>query len=329
MQTLVIGDIHGCNFELQALLDKAGLTEADCIISIGDCVDRGLETPEVLRFFSEHAQAQVIMGNHERKHVRGAKHEVKLARSQQISKIQLGEAYPAAIAFMSGLPLYLNLSDALLVHGYFEPGIPVEQQNPSVLCGTMGGEKYLHTHYPQPWYELYAGDRPILVGHKNYTGTTQPFVYQERVFGLDTACVTGKALTGLLLPAFRFLSVPSRGNHWMQVRRMYPKPPRSVQPRPIPVAWSEAADKSLNDFLGQVYQASAAILHDLQSHLTYANLRPREQARLFSDRAGTDRLATLLHLARLDKLNVELAQQVLKTPDELEAAIKRLHALSV
>lgn len=46
MQTLVIGDIHGCYAELRALLDKAGLTEADHIISIGDCVDRGPETPD-------------------------------------------------------------------------------------------------------------------------------------------------------------------------------------------------------------------------------------------------------------------------------------------
>ncbi|NJC98691.1 MAG: serine/threonine protein phosphatase, partial [Anaerolineae bacterium] len=36
MQTLVIGDIHGCYDEFQALLDKAGLTEGDAIISVGD-----------------------------------------------------------------------------------------------------------------------------------------------------------------------------------------------------------------------------------------------------------------------------------------------------
>lgn len=75
----------------------------------------------------------------------------------------------------------------------------------------MGGDKHLNTHYRLPWYELYDGDKPVVVGRKNYTGTTQPFVYQDRVFGLDTDCVTGKALTGLLLPAFRFVSVPSRG----------------------------------------------------------------------------------------------------------------------
>jgi serine/threonine protein phosphatase 1 len=94
MQTLVIGDIHGCYHELQALLDNAGLADTDSIISIGDCVDRGPETPEVLRFFKEHATAQLIMGNHERKHIRASRHEVKLACSQQISKIQFGGTYP-------------------------------------------------------------------------------------------------------------------------------------------------------------------------------------------------------------------------------------------
>ncbi len=327
MQTLVIGDIHGCYTELQALLDKAGLADSDKIISIGDCVDRGPETPNVLRFFREHTQAQVIMGNHERKHVRGDKREVKLARSQQISKIQFGDAYPAAITFMSGLPLYLDLPDALLVHGYFEPGIPIDQQSPMVLCGTMGGEKHLHTHYSQPWYELYAGDKPVLVGHENYTKTDQPFVYHDRVFGLDTDCVTGKALTGLLLPAFRFVSVPSRGNHWMHVSRMYPKPPRHIQPRPIPVVWSEVDDRNLNDFIGKISRASEVILRDLRSNPAYADLRPREQARLFGDRSGNGRLATLLQLARLGKLNIELAHQVLKTPDELDEAIKKLQSL--
>ena len=66
MQTLVIGDIHGCYDELQSLLDKAGLTEDDSIISVGDCVDRGPHTPAVLRFFQENPKALLIMGNHER-----------------------------------------------------------------------------------------------------------------------------------------------------------------------------------------------------------------------------------------------------------------------
>jgi hypothetical protein len=67
MQILVIGDIHGCYDEFQSLLDKAGLTEDDSIISVGDAVDRGPNTPAVLRFLQEKPNALLIMGNHERK----------------------------------------------------------------------------------------------------------------------------------------------------------------------------------------------------------------------------------------------------------------------
>jgi serine/threonine protein phosphatase 1 len=324
MQTLVIGDIHGCFHELQALLDKAGLADTDSIISIGDCVDRGPETPEVLRFFKEHATAELIMGNHERKHVRASRHEVKLARSQQISKIQFGGTYPDALAFMDDLPIYLDLPEAILTHGYFEPGISCEQQNPSVLCGTMGGERHLQTTYDRPWYELYNVGKPIVVGHKNYTNTDQPFVYQDRVFGLDTSCVTGKSLTGLLLPAFRFVSVPSCGNHWMHVSRKYPKPEKRIQPRPVPAAWTETEEGALIRLIKNICRASETILRDLQSNPAYADLRPREQVRLFGDAVGKDNLATLLQLARVGKLDVALAHKILKTPDELWAVIDKV-----
>jgi serine/threonine protein phosphatase 1 len=329
MQTLVIGDIHGCYHELQSLLDKAGVADTDKIISIGDCVDRGPETPEVLNFFKEHPNAQLIMGNHERKHVRGSRREVKLSRSQQISKIQFGEAYPDALEFMAGLPLYLDLPEAILVHGYFEAGVPCPQQNPSVVCGTMGGEKYLQARYDRPWYEMYTGDKPIVVGHDNYTHTNQPFVYQERVFGLDTSCVTGKALTGLLLPAFRFVSVSSRGNLWAQVNRMYPKPAKQVQIqfRPDPILWTESEENTLIGLIEKIYMASESIMRDLHSNPAYADLRPREQVRLFGDRAGNDKLGTLLQLARVGKLESGLARKILKTPVELSAVLEKLQEL--
>jgi Calcineurin-like phosphoesterase len=324
MQTLVIGDIHGCFDEFQSLLDKAGLAENDRLISLGDCVDRGPETPEVLWFFRDHSNTRLLMGNHERKHLRGSQHELKLARSQQISKVQFGDAYPQALAFMSILPLYLDLPEAILVHGYFEPGIALEKQKPTVLCGTMGGDKHLRTHYAQPWYELYAGDKPILVGHENYTGTDQPFVFEDRVFGLDTSCVTGKALTGLLLPAFRFVSVPSRADHWMQLQRMYPPPARLPQPKPVPVAWTDTDEKELGTLIAKIYQTSASILSRLQRDPGYAELRPREQAHLFGSRVGNGALGALLQLARLGKLDVDLAHRVLKTPAALYPIVQQV-----
>lgn len=324
MQALVIGDIHGCYEELQELIQKSGLSEGDLIVSIGDCVDRGPDTPAVLRYFNEQKNAQLIMGNHERKHVRASRHEVKLSRSQIISKMQFGEEYPKALEFMGDLPIYLDLPEALVVHGYFEPGLPVEQQLPSVLCGTMGGDKHLTEHYSQPWYELYDGSKPILVGHQNYSGTDQPFVYQDRVFGLDTDCVTGKSLTGLVLPSFRFVSVPSRANHWLQVRQLY-TPPVSSKPHPawVEFPWEPSELRELREVITIINMKAAEIIQTLLDDPAFADLSARKQANLFSERAGTGKDAILLHLARLGRLNEESARKILKSPGMLKDLLSR------
>lgn len=326
MQTLVIGDIHGCYDELQSLLDKSGLTNEDLIISIGDHIDRGPRTPDVLNFFRTTPHARLIMGNHERKHIRASRHEVKLARSQQISKLQFGHSYSDALAFITELPLYIELPEAILAHGYFEPGIRCQDQNPLVLCGTMGGQKHLQTRYTQPWYELYDGNKPTLVGHQNYTGTDQPFVFKDHVFGLDTDCVLGKALTGLLLPSFVFVSVPSRANHWMHVRRQYPKPTRPSQLRPTPIQWNDDEELLLGTLIERAYQVSETIMQRVGSMPGFADMTPRAQTRLYGAQIKDGTLLSILHLARLGKLNADLARKVVRTPSALQLMIQMIES---
>jgi serine/threonine protein phosphatase 1 len=317
MQTLVIGDIHGCYYELQALLDQAGLGANDSMIAIGDIVDRGPETPQVLDFFQHTANAGSLMGNHERKHVRGARHEVKLAISQQISRQQLGDTYPDAVAWMDNLPLMIELAEAVILHGYLEPGLPLEEQNPSVICGTMGGDKILREHYNRPWYELYDGDTPVIVGHNNYTGTDQPFVYDDKVIGLDTDCVHGKSLTGLLLPSFRFVSIPSRGNLWAQVRRTYQRPHAANPQKPLP-SWSAQDDRALLHLIEKVRQDNDNLLARLQANPGFSELTARAQAKLYAAEAGKGKRANLMQLARLGKLDLDTGRKILKDPNEVQ-----------
>jgi len=327
MQTVVIGDIHGCYDELQSLLDKAGLVAGDAIISIGDHVDRGPKSPEVLNFFKSTPNAQVVMGNHESKHVGAYRPMIKLARSQQISKLQFGDTYSDAIAFMASLPLHIELPEASLVHGYVEPGVPWEDQHPIVLLGMRISESRLQQLYDRPWYELYDGDKPVIVGHQNYTGTDQPFAYKDRVFGLDTSCVVGKALTGLLLPSFRFVSVPSRADHWMKVSQQYPRRTQQTHPKPLLHTWTEDEEQVLADLIEKAYRISETIMDDLRTEPGYTDMSPRAQARLFCTRVGNNITAALLQLARLRTLNPDLARQILKTPVALSSVLERIEAM--
>lgn len=222
MKRLVIGDIHGCYAELQELLGKAEISASDEIISLGDLVDRGPESPEVLGFFRSQPNARSLQGNHERKHFRSQAGEIRPALSQEISRRQIGDAgYPDACAYMRSLERMIELPEAILVHGFFEPGVAPSNQRDAVVVGTLSGERYLRKHYDRPWYELYDGEKPIIVGHLNYGRKGQPLIWQDRVFAIDTGCCRGGRLTGILLPDFQIVSVPSRADHWPAVRRKY------------------------------------------------------------------------------------------------------------
>ena len=95
MKRLIVGDIHVCYLELLELLDKAGLSEDDEIIAVGDIIDRGPESPQAFEFFEVHPNTRTLIGNHERKHIRSFHGKLRPALSQPITRRQLGEvSYP-------------------------------------------------------------------------------------------------------------------------------------------------------------------------------------------------------------------------------------------
>jgi serine/threonine protein phosphatase 1 len=211
MKTLIVGDIHGCHAELRELLERARLGPDDRLVSVGDVVNRGPETPQVLELLLARPRTQVVLGNHEWKHLQG--HQ---SRSALITRWQCGpELYGRALCWMRGLPRCLDLGDLVVVHWGFESGPGCEDQNPEVLTGTEAGELYLTARYGSPrWYEHYSGPRKVVFGHHGYAEG----VRDGLTWGIDGGCVYGGKLIGLLLPDWELISVPSREDHWSRLR---------------------------------------------------------------------------------------------------------------
>mgnify|MGYP000931711560 CR=1 FL=1 len=61
MNTLIIGDIHGCFDELVELCDRAGIGDGDVVVGVGDVVDRGPQPGEVVDFFRRREGSVVLV----------------------------------------------------------------------------------------------------------------------------------------------------------------------------------------------------------------------------------------------------------------------------
>lgn len=209
-RTIVFGDVHGCSHELFRLMDAMGFSDGDRVISLGDFVDRGPNSPACTAFVMRH---ESIMGNHEYKHVRGILSESQRDAKDQFDTfgVEMGLPYEVAVDFMATLPFYLELDEAILVHGGLEHGIPLDHQDPLVLVGGMSrrhicgvdpesGLPYWCARYPR-------NEKPVIFGHVK-SGDGIPS--RGNLYPIDTGCVAGGPLTGMSLPDFTVYQVPGR-----------------------------------------------------------------------------------------------------------------------
>jgi hypothetical protein len=79
------------------------------VLPLGNCFDRAPQTPTISNFFRDTPNAWLIMSNHERKHVRASRHEVKLIAPNRLAGSSLG-------CLRGGACIYGPLPQALIVH---------------------------------------------------------------------------------------------------------------------------------------------------------------------------------------------------------------------
>jgi serine/threonine protein phosphatase 1 len=221
---LIIGDIHGCYAELQQLVSLANLQADEVLVSVGDIVDRGPDSLKVYEFFKKRPNSVVIMGNHERKHLRQV-----LSFGQEIVKMQMGEKYPEFLEWLATLGYYYETEAAVVVHGGFEEGVSIELQREEVLSGATAGENYLRTLYGEKfWSDFYSGEKPIIWGH-HVTGDL-PMILPNKVYGIDTGACHGGYLTAISLPDFEIFQVKSARNYWLQEIALWEYPILKAKP---------------------------------------------------------------------------------------------------
>ncbi|GAA0936619.1 metallophosphoesterase [Nonomuraea longicatena] len=236
-RTVIVGDVHACFDELLDLLDLVALRPEDLLVSVGDLVDRGPQPAEAVRFFRERPNSVVVMGNHERKHVRGI-----LSYSQEITRLQLGGDYAETVAWMRTLPYYFENEHVRVVHAAMLSGLPLAEQREELLCGTTSGQRRLAALFPEgAWHDHYTDAKPVAFGH--HVVGREPMTRDGRVYGLDTGACHGGRLTALCVPGFTLHSVDARADHWSIVGRQWQLPVLKAAAWPD-LTWQELAAKA-------------------------------------------------------------------------------------
>ncbi|GAA4544399.1 polynucleotide kinase-phosphatase [Amycolatopsis samaneae] len=248
----VIGDVHGCRAELETLLARLGYVltrdeagrpagahhpEGRTAVFVGDLVDRGPDTPGVLRLVMGMVAAGTalcVTGNHEHKLVRaldgrGVTTSHGLAESLAQLAAEPAEFRAAAREFMYGLVSHYRLDGGALVVAH--AGLKEEYHGRAsgrVRSFCMYGETTGETDeyglpVRHPWANEYRGGASVVYGHTPVTEA----VWHNNTLCLDTGCVFGGALTALRWPERETVAVPAARVHYEPARPLRaPEPVR-------------------------------------------------------------------------------------------------------
>jgi protein phosphatase len=236
----IIGDVHGCCTELEALLRQLGYAiVADSpgpglasgpvyahplgrkAVFVGDLVDRGpriLDTVRLVRGMVAAGSAYCVPGNHDMKlmrKLRGKDVQVTHGLAHSLAEI---DALPADArapfcteleAFLDGLVSHYVFDDGHIVVAH--AGMRAEMQGRGsgkvrdfALYGETTGETDefgLPVRYN--WAAEYRGSAHVVYGH---TPVPEP-EWLNRTVNIDTGCVFGGKLTALRYPEKEFVSV--------------------------------------------------------------------------------------------------------------------------
>lgn len=208
MSIYAIGDIHGCFEKLEQLFKIITLEEDDEIIFLGDYIDRGPDSKEVIDFiinlkFKKKDKVVCLKGNHEKMFLdflKGENIDVFFAnggRETIKSYSQSGSFYLPAehLDFFRNLRLYYETENYLFVHAGIAPNRAITEQLEDDLLWIRGEFIYANLNI----------GKKIIFGHtpsRNFL----PYFDSDKI-GIDTGAVYGGFLTAIKLPEEKIFQV--------------------------------------------------------------------------------------------------------------------------
>lgn len=245
----IIGDIHGCCDELEQLLETLGYQvnfedagddravsvtapEGRRAVFVGDLVDRGPRSPDVLRLvisMVKAGDALCVIGNHENKFLRwlnGRNVQTTHGLAETIEQMeQESEGFRETVrAFLDSLVSHYWLDDGKLcvAHAGLKESM-IGRASGAVRSFAMYGETTGETdEFGLPirynWAADYRGPAKVVYGHT-------PVLEAEWLNGticLDTGCVFGGKMTALKWPEMELVSIPAAKTYFEPVKPLDP-----------------------------------------------------------------------------------------------------------
>jgi protein phosphatase len=255
----LIGDIHGCSAELAELLAALGYEilsdppaarhpEGRKAIFLGDLVDRGPDSPGVLRLamgMVAAGSALCVPGNHDIKLMRKLRgRDVTVAHGLAETLAQL-EAEPPEFRtevaeFIDRLVSHYVLDEGRLVAAHagmkqaYQGRGSARVRDFALYGETTGETDEFGLPVRANWAADYRGRAAVVYGH---TPVPEP-EWLNNTINIDTGCVFGGRLTALRYPERTLVSVPAR--------RVYAEPVRPLQ---APAAPALSAQQQHDDML--------------------------------------------------------------------------------
>lgn len=192
-RTFFIGDIHGCSKTFKKLVtEEIGIGKSDRIYCIGDYIDRGNDSKEVVDFILElrdsNYQISTLRGNHEQMLLdsRNSRYASSIWRMnggdttlKDFNVDSVDEMDPVYIDFFSSTEYCVHEKDFIAVHAglNFTADDPLEDRNSMLWIRDF------------PVNRSYLGNKLLIHGH---TPMDRDYIRSQRFdspFNIDGGCV--------------------------------------------------------------------------------------------------------------------------------------------